>query len=92
MQRQVKHICFLDNFSLALYLRRGSPWMEDLHKEKYILFKTKKSVSTGLHNSLAHALERAYEVLFPYQSCLFCQMIPTPDVTQRCAHPTHILP
>lgn len=81
MRRQVKHICFPNNFSPALYLHRDSPWMEGLEKKKYTyFFRTKKSVSPGLHNSITQAFKRADKVFFPYQSCLFCQTIPTPDV------------
>lgn len=79
----MKRICSPSNFSPALCLRRDSPWMEDLsEREKKIqfLFKPEKSASPGLHNSLAQALERTDKVLFPYQSCLFCQTICTPDV------------
>lgn len=44
-------------------------------------------MSPGLHNSLMQAFQRADRVFFPYQSCLFCQTIPTPDVRRatRCS-------
>lgn len=39
MRMKVKHICFVRNFSPALYLHRGSPSMEDLQKKREILFQ-----------------------------------------------------
>lgn len=47
-------------------------------------------MSPGLHNSLTQAFQRADKVLFPYQSCLFCQTIPPPDV-QRATRGSSVL-
>lgn len=51
-RRKVKHICFPNNFSPALCLHKGSPWMEDLGEKKEK--KIKHSFLSAQTNGSSH--------------------------------------